>query len=180
MRLDSRRPSFHGGRSVKSSGTKKDFHSILVVSFILDLVCWRFRKLAAIIFYLECVWAFFDATWLMNFNFGALRVILDSARMIAAVTFFSVDAKPSIFISAASVGITCLSSYLVADRDGDFGTLGLISSMLTVFIYAAVFWAYLMRDAHREAILARALTERDDLLEGLSDKSQQTLFIDRS
>ena len=34
---------------------------LLVLSGILDLACYRWRKVALVLFYLECTWALFDA-----------------------------------------------------------------------------------------------------------------------
>ena len=34
---------------------------LLVLSGILDLACYRWRKVAPVLFYLECTWALFDA-----------------------------------------------------------------------------------------------------------------------
>ena len=68
---------------------------LLALSVVLDLVCWKYRGIAMAIFYLECLWALFDAV-LFSQDCAKFPVALIATRFIAIAVVFGTNARQTI------------------------------------------------------------------------------------
>ena len=73
---------------------------LIVTYVILDLICWKCRKVAHVLFYFECFQIMIETVMLPHM--GSMTVWVISTRFIAAVVFLAVSLRASIVI--ATVG----------------------------------------------------------------------------
>ena len=116
---------------------------MLIFGTVVDFVCWKHRSVAVSIFYLECLWALFDAALQMR-DYAQHPVAMNCSRLIAVALAFGVNAQATIVISLSLAAVTHISVQITLAASGnEFDTIGLVSSLLLVFIIVTAFWANL-------------------------------------
>lgn len=137
---------------------------MLLASALLDLTCWKHKKLSALFFYLECLWALYDVYLFTDqLRHGTLSAVFIGARLIAVLVLFSTDALPSIAVISVCAASAHALNYTVSGSVY-FDAPGLVSMLLIVFVSATLFWAGQRQIAQKEAVLERIKSDRDLLL----------------
>ena len=119
--------------------------TLLALSVLLDLVCWKYRRVAMSIFYLECLWALFDAM-LFARDYAAFPVALIATRLIAIAVIFGIYARQTIASTVSIAAVTHVMVQTITDQDS-YDKFGLLRALVVVFLAVTTFWAHLRQSA---------------------------------
>jgi len=134
----------HTGEAIKVTIT-----ILLALSVLLDFVCWKYRRVAVLIFYFECLWSLFDAI-LFAQDYATFPVTFIVTRLVALAVIFGIDARPTIITTVFTSAVTHLIVQTITHQDR-YDKFGLSRTLIVVFLTVTTFWAHLRQSARQVA-----------------------------
>ena len=140
--------------------------SIIGIGLLLDILCFKYRRLSSAFFYVDC--ALILAQSLSPSSFYQ-HFLGETASFVLCVLLFACQCLPSIIIATGSVILThALINPLFYDQTESTSTkvIEYTVSVILVFVSATLFWVMLHRLLSLHARIEDVKMERDAIFKG--------------
>ena len=119
-------------------------YALISAGIVLDFVCWRWLKVSASLFYLECFQILLETCLVPFAVLSSVPVV--ALRFIGATVLLGVDARPSIATATLAALVTKIATHIILSKekgaDAQF-VFGCLIIVFGVFAISTVFWVYL-------------------------------------
>ena len=105
---------------------------MLILSALLDLICWKCREVTKILMYLEFLWITFDTIFVLKTESGLSELVI-CFRFLASAILLGISARQTILAATFGVAATLiLEHYIVIQGQVDVIEVTLV----TIFVFS--------------------------------------------